>query len=73
MSRFLFLNPAKDYEIEKNIAFDPNERVLSVASVTSKEGRNLICFGCCLDHGNLPKPTGRFPSIRIYNYERNEL
>lgn len=66
-SKFYFLNPAKDYEIEKNIAFDPHERVLSVASLLSKEGRNLICFGCCMNHGNLP-PSGRFPSIKIYNY-----
>lgn len=43
-----------------------------MAALTSKEGKNLICFGTCMEHSNFPTISSRFPSIKIYSYEKNE-
>lgn len=45
---------------------------MSVASLTSKEGKNLICFGTCMGHSNFPHPNSRFPSIKVYSYEKSD-
>lgn len=46
-----------------------------MASLTTKDGKNILCFGCCLGHTNFPSnnstQTSRSPSIKIYSYEKS--
>mgnify|MGYP000887076205 FL=1 len=74
VSKFFILNPAKEYAMEKNVAFETNEKVLSMSALSTKDGKNLLCFGCCIGHTNFPPNsvslTSRFPSIKVYSFEK---
>ena len=57
-SKFMILNPLKEYQVESNINFAANDKVLSLTYLSNKEkdDKNYLCFGCCNGHRNFPTP-----------------